>query len=301
MKCFVISPIGEDGSEIRMHADEVYSHIIEPALSNFGIEAIRSDRMNEPGKISDQMYRAIFEYDLCIAVLTYANPNVYYELAVAQSASRPVVILIEKGSTLPFDVKDFRSLSYDLRITSYKERVHINRLIKVIEELKQNGWKGDDVFRAYRTQRTLPPSTDIHSYGIEITDPVEKAEVHIIDVHGTFQQIPPGHELRTLRYYPRQNSFVPHGSVALDRSKKTWRVSGFDVGGESGDERGIDIALVGPHAKIFLDYWIEANRAHWEVQSSLQAAIGKYGRWLPAITTWPDDLATCYRVLVKRK
>ena len=75
MKCFVISPIGEDGSDIRMHADEVFEHLIQPALNSFDIEPVRSDHMNEPGKISDQMYRAIFDYDLCIAILTFANPN----------------------------------------------------------------------------------------------------------------------------------------------------------------------------------------------------------------------------------
>jgi hypothetical protein len=150
MKCFVISPIGDEGSDVRRHADEVFDHIIEPALAHFSIEPVRSDHMNEPGKISEQMYRAIFGYDLCIAVLTYSNPNVYYELAVAQSACRPVVILIEKGSTLPFDVKDFRSLTYDLTITAYTQKTHIKRLISMLGELKQAGWRGDDVFYAYR-------------------------------------------------------------------------------------------------------------------------------------------------------
>ena len=74
-------------------------------------------------------------------MLTYENPNVYYELAVAQSACRPVVIMIEKGSSLPFDVKDFRVLTYDLRITVYKDKTHINRLIGMLAELKQAGWR----------------------------------------------------------------------------------------------------------------------------------------------------------------
>src|SRR5215510_4798797 len=171
MKCFVVSPIGDEDSEVRMHADEVFEHVIQPALSHFNIEPIRSDHMNEPGKISDQMYRAIFEYDLCVAVLTYANPNVYYELAVAQSASRPVVILVEKGTKLPFDVKDFRTLTYDLRITSYKQRTHIDRLISMLEELKQLGWRGDDVFRAYRKSTTAEQSLDVKSYGITLDTP----------------------------------------------------------------------------------------------------------------------------------
>ena len=36
-KCFVISPIGEEGSKIRQHADDVYEFIIEPALKHFDI------------------------------------------------------------------------------------------------------------------------------------------------------------------------------------------------------------------------------------------------------------------------
>src|ERR1700753_3356096 len=125
VKCFVISPIGKEGSEIRHHADDVFDHLIQPALEEFGIEAIRSDGMNEVGRITEQMFKAIYQYELCIAVLPFANPNVYYDLAVAQAASRPVIILTEKGAELPFDVKDFRTLQYDLRIASFRERTHI--------------------------------------------------------------------------------------------------------------------------------------------------------------------------------
>jgi hypothetical protein len=98
MRCFVISPIGEEGSEVRQHADDVFEYIIEPAMKECGIEAIRSDHLDKPDVISEQMFRYIFEADLCIAVLTNHNPNVFYELAVAHSAQRPVIILIERAS-----------------------------------------------------------------------------------------------------------------------------------------------------------------------------------------------------------
>src|SRR4051794_420212 len=114
MRCFVISPIGADGSPTRRHADQVFTYIIEPATEQLGIAAVRSDHMAEPGRISDQMFREILHADLCIAVLTFFNPNVFYELAVAQCASRPVVVLLLKGETPPFDLQDLRLLRYDL-------------------------------------------------------------------------------------------------------------------------------------------------------------------------------------------
>lgn len=95
--CFVISPIGPDGSAIREHADDVFSYIIKPAMDECGITAFRSDHLSEPGKISDQMFKAIRDADVCVAVLSGYNPNVFYEFAVAQSYTRPVLILIEKG------------------------------------------------------------------------------------------------------------------------------------------------------------------------------------------------------------
>ncbi len=104
-RCFVISPIAANNSEIREHADDVFDFIIKPAMDELGIEAYRSDHSQEIGRITEQMFNSILDDDLCIAVLTYFNPNVFYELAIAQNAARPVIILIEKGQTIPFDVR----------------------------------------------------------------------------------------------------------------------------------------------------------------------------------------------------
>ena len=68
-ECFVISPIGPDNSSVRKHANEVFDYIIKPAMDDCGMVAVRSDHLDEPGKISDQMFRRIFGADLCIAVL----------------------------------------------------------------------------------------------------------------------------------------------------------------------------------------------------------------------------------------
>jgi hypothetical protein len=139
-RCFVISPIGADGSAARQHADDVYDFIIKPALDACGIEAFRSDHLREAGKISDQMFRAILNDDLCVAVLTGYNPNVFYELAIAQAAARPVIILIEKGQLLPFDIQDLRCVQYDLRIRSFAEKTYIIEIIDHVKSFEAAGW-----------------------------------------------------------------------------------------------------------------------------------------------------------------
>ena len=73
-RCFIISPIGPEGSEAREHANDVYDYIIRPAMEESGIQAFRSDHLLEPGKITEQMVREIIADDLCIAVLAGHNP-----------------------------------------------------------------------------------------------------------------------------------------------------------------------------------------------------------------------------------
>src|SRR5262249_44919734 len=119
-KCFVISPIGQPGSDVREQADAVLDYIIEPALKGMEIEAVRADKLAEPGLVTDQVIGAILNYDLCIADLSGQNPNVFYELAIAQAAERPVVLLKLAGEIIPFDVKDYRLIEYDLKPRSIR-------------------------------------------------------------------------------------------------------------------------------------------------------------------------------------
>ncbi|MCR9271118.1 MAG: hypothetical protein NXH72_14090 [Hyphomonadaceae bacterium] len=124
LRCFVISPIGAEGSETRRHADTVYECLIKPACADsFGqggpvYHPERGDHKTAPGKITDQIYEDILAADLIIAVLTESNPNVYYELAIAQSAAKPVILLLEKGFAAPFDIKDQRIIYYDFEAQS---------------------------------------------------------------------------------------------------------------------------------------------------------------------------------------
>lgn len=72
------------------------SSTFKPAMETCKIEPLRSDHLQEPGKISEQVFKCILKFELYVAVLTDYNPKVFYELAVAQTACRPVILLIKK-------------------------------------------------------------------------------------------------------------------------------------------------------------------------------------------------------------
>ena len=59
--CFYITPIGEENSEQRQHADFMMTFMIEPALKEFGLRVIRADQMSKPGMIGKQVIEHIPE------------------------------------------------------------------------------------------------------------------------------------------------------------------------------------------------------------------------------------------------
>ena len=79
-KCFVVSPIGEEGSEIRRRADQVYKYIISPVCEECGFEAIRVDKINQSDSITQTIIDYLTSSELVIADITGHNPNAFYEM-----------------------------------------------------------------------------------------------------------------------------------------------------------------------------------------------------------------------------
>ncbi len=145
-KCFVISPIGDEGSPERQHADSVFEDVIKPAMERLGVRAYRADHQSQLGRISEQMFDSILGDELCVAVLTFHNPNVFYELAVAQCAARPVIIMIQKGEKIPFDVRDLRVVEYDLSYRAVRDKVNEAKLVEFARAVLSGSWKAEVPF-----------------------------------------------------------------------------------------------------------------------------------------------------------
>ena len=114
--CFVIGPIGDDGTEVRKHADDLLLDVIKPVLEarEFGYRVKRADEDADPGMISDRMVSDIIRADLVVADLTDLNPNAFYELGIRHSRVKPVIHVARSGTVLPFDNASYRTIMVDV-------------------------------------------------------------------------------------------------------------------------------------------------------------------------------------------
>ena len=134
--CFVIAPIGEEGSDVRKRSDQILEYVIGPAADECGYKATRADEIDDPGMITSQILQRIVEDPLVIADLTGWNPNVFYELALRHTIKKPLVQIIQKGERIPFDVASMRTILVDHRdLDSANEaREEIAKQVKSLEE-----------------------------------------------------------------------------------------------------------------------------------------------------------------------
>jgi hypothetical protein len=113
--CFVISPIGGDGTDVRKRSDRLFKFIIAPAATDAGFsQVLRADHLDHPGSITHQVLQHLREIDVVVADLSDQNANVFYELAVRHLLGKPTIQLLVQGQILPFDVAQIRTITYDL-------------------------------------------------------------------------------------------------------------------------------------------------------------------------------------------
>lgn len=145
--CFVITPIGDDDSVERKHANLVLKSIIEPVTAELGLKARRADQIARAGIITQQIFECLAKAKVCIADLSFNNPNAFYELGVRHMCKLPTVQIIRKGDKIPFDVSQGRTIKVDMTdIYSVVESIESAK-----KELKQHlksalspDYKGDD-------------------------------------------------------------------------------------------------------------------------------------------------------------
>ena len=93
--------------------NELFEDVIQPVCADLGINAYRASDIYRPGVVLQDIIQGLAESNVIISEITPTNPNVFYELGYSHALRKPVILLAERDTTLPFDVGGYRVIFYD--------------------------------------------------------------------------------------------------------------------------------------------------------------------------------------------
>lgn len=207
LKCFIVTQIGENDSDIRRHADGVIESALEPVLQNNGIELFVSHRMANPGSITRQILAHILEDDLVVANLTNLNPNVMYELAVRHAVRKPIILICEIGTKLPFDITDERTIFYTNDMKGVVELK--DSFARMLNEALNDSKPDNPIYRATNEMKILED--------VNIDSSEKSLEKYIIQRLGSIEET-----ISTIKN--QSNARIPHFERKGTEYKFTFRV-----------------------------------------------------------------------------
>lgn len=180
--CFIISPIGDEGSDTRTRSDQILKHITGPAARECGYHPIRADQISEPGLITSQVIQHVIEDPLVIADLTGRNPNVFYELALRHAIKKPVVQIIHATESIPFDIAATRTVHVDHHDldSAATAREEIVRQIQAVEKAPQE--VDTPISVAIELQSLRQSENPLEKSNAEIISMLQELRVAIADI-----------------------------------------------------------------------------------------------------------------------
>jgi hypothetical protein len=102
---------------IAMPYGELWSNDVEKTILAVGTKhkfnCVVSKHLRKPGSIIEQVWQDIRKSEVLVADLTSRNPNVYYELGLAQALGKACILLLQKEEQIPFDLGPQRCIRYD--------------------------------------------------------------------------------------------------------------------------------------------------------------------------------------------
>lgn len=112
---FILMPFGEPWS------DRIWK-IIQDVCGKQKFQTVRADDLFGHD-IMEDIWMSISKARILIADITNRNPNVFYELGIAHTIGKRVILLTQNEKDIPFDLNRYRHIIYQDNADGYEELV----------------------------------------------------------------------------------------------------------------------------------------------------------------------------------
>jgi len=127
VRCFIVMPFSLEWS------DDVH-RTLSSACKAAAVQPVRGDDVFTPTDILVDIWQSINGADFVIADITGRNPNVLYELGIAHTLAKPVLIISRNATDIPIDLSTRRVILYGQSEGDWREDLGI-KASKAIKEI----------------------------------------------------------------------------------------------------------------------------------------------------------------------
>lgn len=216
-----------------------YKQILVPAIEDAGFEPFRADEIYGTRPIIEDIFKEIQGAAALVADVTGKNPNVNYELGIAHTFGRSVVIISQSIDDIPFDYRHIRAIIYDPTETDWaiKLRNKITQTLQKIEPKKVEAIfspAGEPVFldkesahKKFDFRNLLRNAKQLDTLGYSCVSLIEnhRGEITKAAINGTHVRIllvnPKSEAADLMSYHSKAKAFLPDMLKTQNRIKMT--------------------------------------------------------------------------------
>jgi hypothetical protein len=127
VRCFIVMPFSLEWS------NDVH-RTLSGACKSMSVQPLRGDDVFTPTDILVDIWHSLNGADFVIADITGRNPNVLYELGIAHTLAKPVLIISSIAADIPIDLSTRRVILYGQSEGDWREdlRIKVSKAIKEI-------------------------------------------------------------------------------------------------------------------------------------------------------------------------
>lgn len=148
--CFVMRPFQEP-------FDTIHDDHIKPALGRICVECMASDDFYSTNDVMKDIWDSINRAYFVVADMTGRNPNVMYEVGIAHTIGKPVILITQNIKDVPFDLRAIRHIQYEYTPRGCKklEDDIVKTAEAILREIKKTGWNEESPnIRMFRDANT---------------------------------------------------------------------------------------------------------------------------------------------------
>lgn len=102
---FVIMPFKDE-------LKPIYDDHITSVAATLSLKVRRADDFFNTHSVMDNVWTAIYHSRIIIADCTGRNPNVFYEIGIAHTVGKPVILITQNTDDVPFDLRHILFIRY---------------------------------------------------------------------------------------------------------------------------------------------------------------------------------------------